>query len=91
MIGSGEPEHRGEACSSRGGRSRTVSMFVVLGTVMVLLASTFVGVSAAGGGGGGGKPKADEIGITDDEIRIAVIADVENSSSRASSRAASTP
>ncbi len=59
--------------------SRTVSMFVVLGTVMVLLASTFVGVSGAGsGGGGGGKPKADEIGITDDEIRIAVIADVEN-------------
>ena len=60
------------------GTSRTVSMFVVLGTVMVLLASTFVGVSGAGGGGGGGKPKADEIGITDDEIRIAVIADVEN-------------
>jgi ABC-type branched-subunit amino acid transport system substrate-binding protein len=58
------------------GTSRTVSMFVVLGTVMVLLASTFVGVSAAGGGGE--KPKAEEIGITDDEIRIAVVADVEN-------------
>ena len=59
-----------------GGRSRTVSMLVVLGTAMVMVASTFGGVSAAGGGGA--KPEADEIGITDDEIRIAVIADVEN-------------
>jgi ABC-type branched-subunit amino acid transport system substrate-binding protein len=56
-------------------QSRRASMVVVLCTVVVLVASTFAGVSGASEQ----KPKAEEIGITDDEIRIAVIADVENS------------
>jgi hypothetical protein len=51
---------------------------VVLCTVVVLLGSTFGGVSA-GAAAADPKPKADDIGITAKEIRLAVVADVDNS------------
>jgi hypothetical protein len=47
---------------------------VVLTVVMALL-----GVSAVGAGAQSSKPKADDVGITDTEIRLAVIADVDTS------------
>jgi len=50
---------------------------LVLTTVLGMSATTAI-ASAQGGGGGDEKPEATEIGITEDEIRIAVIADVEN-------------
>jgi len=55
--------------------SRVASTIVVLTTAVVLSVATLGGVSSAGEE----KPPADDIGITDDEIRLAVIADVENS------------
>jgi ABC-type branched-subunit amino acid transport system substrate-binding protein len=54
--------------------ARRVSTIVVLCTVVVLIASTLAGASAPKGE----MPKADDIGITDKEIRLAVVADVEN-------------
>jgi ABC-type branched-subunit amino acid transport system substrate-binding protein len=54
--------------------SRAASTIVVLGTVVVLLGATLGGVSSAGTQA----PKADDIGITSKEIRLAVVADVDN-------------
>jgi ABC-type branched-subunit amino acid transport system substrate-binding protein len=47
---------------------------VVLTVVIALL-----GISAVGAGAQSSKPKADDVGITDSEIRLAVIADVDTS------------
>ncbi len=49
-------------------------MAVVLTTVLAMSATTAIAAAQ----GGDEKPEATEVGITDDEIRIAVIADVEN-------------
>jgi ABC-type branched-subunit amino acid transport system substrate-binding protein len=49
-------------------------MALVLTTVLAMSATTAIAAAQ----GGDEKPEATEIGITDDEIRIAVIADVEN-------------
>ncbi len=49
-------------------------MAVVLTVVMALL-----GLSAVGAGAQASKPKADDVGISDTEIRLAVIADVDTS------------
>jgi hypothetical protein len=42
------------------------------------LGSTWVAAAPAGAGGGGEAPQATEIGVTEDTIRVAVIADVDN-------------
>ena len=58
-------------------RTRSVRshiMIAVLAATMIVAGS----VGAAGAQGGGERPKAGEVGVTADAIRIAVIADVEN-------------
>jgi ABC-type branched-subunit amino acid transport system substrate-binding protein len=50
----------------------------VLAVVLTVVIS-LLGVSAVGAGAQSSKPKADDIGITDSEIRVAVIADVDTS------------
>jgi ABC-type branched-subunit amino acid transport system substrate-binding protein len=47
---------------------------IVLGLVVVLVGGTLAAASTPRSG----KPPADDIGITDDEIRVAIVADVEN-------------
>lgn len=55
-------------------RARRVSTIVALCAVVGLLGSTLAGASAPRAQ----KAKADDIGITDKEIRVAVVADVDN-------------
>jgi len=52
--------------------------WVALVATVVLAMSATTAIATAQSGGGGEKPEATEVGITADEIRIAVIADVEN-------------
>ncbi len=54
--------------------SRAASAAIVLGVTVVLISTTLAPASAPRTA----KPKADDIGITDTEIRLAIIADVEN-------------
>jgi ABC-type branched-subunit amino acid transport system substrate-binding protein len=56
-----------------GGTLRFSRLLAVVLTVVIAL----LGVSAVGAGAQGSKPKADDVGITDTEIRLAVIADVD--------------
>src|SRR5690606_17510110 len=51
--------------------------WVALVATMVLATSATTAIASAQGGGDE-EPQATEIGVTDDEIRVAVIADVEN-------------
>jgi ABC-type branched-subunit amino acid transport system substrate-binding protein len=56
-------------------RSRALSALVAV----VLVAIGLVATSAVGAGAQTSEPKADDVGITDSEIRLAVIADVDTS------------
>jgi ABC-type branched-subunit amino acid transport system substrate-binding protein len=47
--------------------------------VVLTVVTALLGVSAVGAGAQSSKPKADDVGITDSEIRLAVIADVDTS------------
>jgi ABC-type branched-subunit amino acid transport system substrate-binding protein len=61
-----------------GGTLRRSRVFTAL-VIGALVSASLLATTAIGAGAQSSKPKADEVGITDTQIRLAVIADVDNS------------
>jgi hypothetical protein len=64
---------------TKGGTVRSLRL-LALGTVIALVAAMSAATAVAQGGGGGDEetPEATDVGITEDQIRIAVLADSDN-------------